>query len=131
MTAPKLRLWAKLIQSGRHESYDDPPPIPLITGPAHPDKAKKESLTDVFSGAACAIVKALQKPTTPTSHSRALDDCPKVSPLKVASLRRSCLEDLKKLKDLLEDRVLTEAEFIEEKKQILNTLKKFTNNKLF
>ena len=65
MIAPKLRLWAKLIQLGQHKSYEDPPSIPLITGPDKP--AKKESLTDAFSGAACAIVKALQKPTTPTT----------------------------------------------------------------
>lgn len=93
MAAPKLRLWAKLIQSGRHESYEDPPPIPLITGTL-PDKPKKESLTDAFSGAACAIVKALQKPTTPKAFD--IDDHLRISPLKVASLRRSCLEDLKR-----------------------------------
>ena len=39
MAAPKLRLWAKLIQTGRHESYKVPAPIPLITGPG-PSKDK-------------------------------------------------------------------------------------------
>ena len=31
-TVPQLRLWAKYIQSKRHDSYDEPPNIPLITG---------------------------------------------------------------------------------------------------
>ena len=38
MAAPKLRLWAKLIQSGRHDSYDEPPNIPLITGSPAPKR---------------------------------------------------------------------------------------------
>ena len=32
MTAPKLHLWAHLIQLGHHDDYDTPPNIPLITG---------------------------------------------------------------------------------------------------
>jgi hypothetical protein len=119
MEGPKLRLWAKLIQAGKHDSYETPPPIPLITGVAKP---KKETLTDAVVGAASAIAKVLQPNSG--SASNITDDGTKISPLKVASLRRSCLEDLKKLKDLLEDGVLTEVEFNDEKKQILCTLKK-------
>jgi len=47
----------------------------------------------------------------------------KISPLKVTVIRRSCLEDLKNLKELFEDGVLTETEFTEEKQHILATLK--------
>ena len=32
---PKLRLWAKIIDRGRHEDHDNPPNIPLITGSLH------------------------------------------------------------------------------------------------
>ncbi len=46
-----------------------------------------------------------------------------MSPLKVSHLRRNCLEDLERLKKLTEEGVLTEQEFIEEKGQILATLK--------
>ena len=123
MEAPKLRLWAKLIESGRYDSYEDPPAIPLITGGPLPGKPKKESLSDAVSGAGTAIVKVLQQPKTPINHKIDDSSVSKISPLKVASLRRSCLEDLKKLKDLLEEGVLTETEFYEEKKQILSTLK--------
>lgn len=41
MEEPKLRLWAKLIQSGRHESYETPPPIPFITGGTNAAETKK------------------------------------------------------------------------------------------
>ena len=34
METAKLRLWAKLIQSGHHDSYTTPPNIPLITDTA-------------------------------------------------------------------------------------------------
>ena len=38
---PKLRLWAKMIQNGHWEDYDNPPPIPLITGKTKPQPRKE------------------------------------------------------------------------------------------
>ena len=113
---PKLRLWARLIRSGHHEDYDTPPNIPLITGSPTPAKGKKESMSDAFAGAAKAIVDVLKSPSRAPTSSH-------VSPMKSAQLRRSCLEDLKKIKELFEDRVLSQEEFIEQKKNILTTLK--------
>ena len=43
--------------------------------------------------------------------------------MKTATVHRSCLEDLKRLKELLDEHVLTEEEFLQEKRQILSTLK--------
>ena len=124
MENPKLRLWAKVIQSGHWEDYDNPPPIPLITGPKIKPKQQKETFTDALVGAATAIVKTLQ-PQDPNTPKRSSNDSdkPKISPMKSATIRRSCLDDLKKLKDLHEDGVLTEEEFQEEKQQILATLR--------
>ena len=42
MQGPKLRVWAKLIQSWRYEDYDTPPQIPLITGAPTPAKKKRK-----------------------------------------------------------------------------------------
>lgn len=44
--------------------------------------------------------------------------------MKMASLHRGCLEDLKKLNELFQDGVLTQTEFDIEKQQILQTLRK-------
>ena len=80
MEAPKLRLWTKLIKSGHHDSYVDPPQIPLITG-SSVSKPKKESLADAFAGAASAIVKVLHdKPEPPKPAERD----PGMSPMKVS-----------------------------------------------
>ena len=130
--SPKLRLWAKLIQTGKHDSYETPPPIPLFSD-ATPSKPKKASLAEsvngaaaAVTGAASAIVNVLQpsQPNKSKPNESAQSDGTTISPLKVASLRRSCLEDLKKLKGLLEDGVLTATEFNNEKQQILRALKK-------
>ena len=128
MPAPKLRLWARLIQSGRHDDYDNPPNIPLITGsPATASKPKKDNVVDALTSAATAVVKLLQpkqvssSPSTPNTKSTGQSTY--VSPMKLMQLRRSCLEDLKKLKELLEEGVLTEEEFVQEKQQILSCLK--------
>ena len=126
MDAPKLRLWAKLIQSGRHESYETPPQIPLITEAPPPAKPKKDSFAEALTGVATTIAKALQPPKafhSPIAQVRNESPTNKISPLKMTTIRRSCLDDLKKLKELLEDRVLSEAAFCEEKEHILATLK--------
>lgn len=125
MEAPKLRLWAKLISSGHHESYDTPPPIPLITGAPVPTKPKNKDLTEALTGVATSIVAALStKPSPPANRtSREEHTATSISPLRSTTIRRSCLEDLKKLKELLEDGVLKEDEYMEEKQQILATLR--------
>ncbi len=127
MTSPKLRQWARLIQSGQHDDYDNPPAIPLITGSPAPAKAKKESVTDALTGAATAFVTLLQ---SKDSHSSAETPLLRkvgmhnyISPMKSTQIRRSCLEDLKKMKELLKDGVLTEEEFAAEKQGILATVK--------
>ena len=114
----KLRLWGKLIHSGHHDDYEDPPDIPLLTGHGK-KKPSKEGVTDVIAGAALAIVKAINTPPKEKSPTKAQG----LSPLKAVSIRRSCLDDLKKAKELFEDEVLTEEEFREEKERILGTLR--------
>ena len=101
MSAPKLRLWSKLIQSGRYDDYDTPPDIPLITGGPAPMK-KKGNLVDALTGAATTVVKMLQSnanTVTVSSHTPPKTDSVRagISPLKFAQLRRNCLEDLKRV----------------------------------
>ena len=127
MPAPKLRLWSKLIQSGRYDDYDTPSDIPLITGGPAPMK-KKGNLVDALTVAATTVVKMLQSnanTVTVSSHTPPKTDSVRagISPLKFAQLRCNCLEDLKRVKELWDDGVLTQEEFEEEKQHILNSLK--------
>lgn len=117
MASPKLRLWSKLIQSGRHDDYDEPPNIPLINGALKP---KKTSVASALTGAASAIVSAI---SGSPRKAKVSGNEGTMSPLKMTAIRRNCLDDLKKLKELFEDKVLTEQEFAEEKKHILSTLR--------
>ena len=125
-TAPVYTLWAKFIRSGRHESYDTPPEIPLITG-EQKGRKKKESLSEALTDAATAIVRAVKPPAAvspkssphPSSLSKAT-----LSPNNQANLRRRYLEDLRTLSQLLNDGVLTDSEFQEQKDTLLNGLRK-------
>ena len=134
MENTKLRLWAKLIDKGRYDDVDNPPQIPLITGSPAPAKKKRDNISNALVDAATVVAKAFQTSHTPTTvatdsptRSRVpigqLEPPSKLSPLKYAQLRRSCLEDLKSLKDLYQENILSEAEFTEEKARILSTLK--------
>ena len=88
-------LWAKLIRSDCHNSYDEPPPIPLIIG-GKEKSHKKESMSDVMVGAATDLAQALKTstaagsstPVTTATYSHQL------SPNNKANIRRKCLEDL-------------------------------------
>ena len=119
---PKLRLWAKMIDRGRHEDYDNPPNIPLITGSSGPTK-KKVSVADALTTAATALASAIKSPATPPKAVRTSTETGKFSPMSGAKLRRSCLDDLKSLKELYQDAVITESEFAEQKEKIVRTLK--------
>ena len=127
MESAKLRLWAKLIHTGRHDDYVTPPNIPLITGKtATPQKHRTDEIADVVAGAATAVIKAInqsQPQTPPKSCSTNDQHVKKISPLKVVTLRRSCLDDLRRVKDLYEENVLTNEEFSDEKQRILGMLK--------
>ena len=54
-TLPQLRLWARMIVSGNHESVTDPPQILAIIG-IQPKRAKRESLGEALVEAASTIL---------------------------------------------------------------------------
>ena len=79
-------------------------------------------LLGLRTGAATTIAHALNQHVSSVPQRREGEHVA-VSPLRMTTIRRSCLQDLKMLKELLEDGVLTEIEFTEEKQNILATLK--------
>ena len=124
-TVPQYRLWAKFIQSKRHDSYDSPPNIPLITG--NPDARKhnrKDTVGDAIAGAATAFAKALNRsPRSPSLSQQG------ISPNSHANLRRRHLEDMRMLHAMYEDGVLTPNEYQEQKADIISTLRELKSAK--
>lgn len=116
----QLFLWARMMVNKIHESYETPPESPVFSG-ILPVIKKKESLTDVIAGAATAFAKAIN----PSSDSKNESSCSTVppSPEKIADIRRKNLEQLKFLQQLVDDKILTETEFLEQKGIILDTLR--------
>ena len=109
MPAPKLSLWARLIQSGRHNDYDNPPNTPLITGsPDTASKPKKDNVVDALTSAATAVVKLLQpkqvSSSSSTPNTKTTGQSTYVSPMKLMQLRQSCLKDLIELKEQVTSR---------------------------
>ena len=128
-TVPQYRLWAKFIQSKRHDSYDTPPNIPLITGISdarkHDKKKEGTNFSEAISGAATAFARALS--TSP----KVMAPIPKhlgqgISPNSHATLRRKHLEDIRMLHSLYEDGILCIDEYREQKENILSTLRELT-----
>ena len=112
----KLRLWARLIASNLHHSLDDPPNIPAFYGSAA-KRARQNSLSGALSGAASAFAEALTKGST-DKESTSLT-CPQE---KLTEVRLKNLEQLRYIKELFDDHILSESEYIKQKQNILSVI---------
>lgn len=131
---PRLKLWARCIVSGIHDDYDNPPASPAFTSAA-PKRARKESLSEAIGGAAVAIVKALQsdpkeKPSEKSKSQssvafgpEASHSGPGVSPGRAVDLRMKNYQQLRYLKELYEENILDEKEYVDQKRSILAALR--------
>ncbi len=136
-SGPQLRLWARMVISGTHDNLDDPPRVPIIVGAPLPKRQKQESIATALVGAATAFAKALSPPPTPsnptpsavatTPHTPTASTrmvCPvAVSPGKTADLRMKNLEQLRYMQQLMEDGILSQDEFVEQKCITMDTLR--------
>jgi hypothetical protein len=125
---PQLRLWARMIQCSTHESYDKPPVVPIFSQPQ--PKRPKESLSDSI---AQGFKTAFSKGTYPLVQPSPVQPFPiqqspvgscGVSPGKNIELRMKNLEQLRYLQKLFEDNILTDIEFMEQKQNILESIRK-------
>ena len=142
---PQLRLWARMIAAGNHDSIDNPPLIPPITG-IQSKREKKSSLSDVIASAAVTFASAVRSPDVQQSNKQSVVISPDVmsspvkrtpshsltpttgiSPGKVTELRMKKLRELKELQELLEQNILTQQEFMEQKQLVLDSLCKLTH----
>ena len=123
----QLKLWARMMVNKQHDDMDNPPNIPLITGGIK-RHARKESLTEVISGAATAFAKALasQRGTSPLKPSQAcaISSNTGVSPSSKARLSGQYIEQLKSLQELRESGVLSDDEFQEQKLFALQNIRR-------
>ena len=143
---PQLRLWARSIISGNHDSTEEPPDLPAITG-VGPRKQKKQTLSEAIVEAATTFAGAVRGPdikqtggpnaTVVLSGSTAAQTPTKVvseseksiglSPGRVTELRSKKLQELRDLQCLLDQSILTEEEFAEQKALVLASLRKLTH----
>ena len=54
---------------GRHESYDEPPQIPLLTGQQKGRVLRKDNIFDALVSAATALAQAIKPPVSSPSKS--------------------------------------------------------------
>ena len=111
---PRLRLWSRMIAAGIHDDYDEPPDIPAFS---KSKRARKETVMDSISGAAVAIVEALQDKGKTTGTSAAPVSTG-MSPGKCIDLRMKNFEQLRYLQSLLDDGILSEAQYAEQKRSM-------------
>ena len=126
MELPKLRLWARMIANGVHESTEEPPNVPMITGTV-PKRAKRESLHDVVVDAAKAMAQAFTgSPSTsqhvavhnssaaacttvatqPTVTTSTTTSVAPISPSRLADVRMKHYEQLRYLHKMFDDGIL-------------------------
>lgn len=128
----QLTLWGRMIVNKQWKSYDDPPDVPLITGGAK-KIPRRESLSEVITGAALALTKAFTTPSKQSSeHVQVALNPPTetgVSPASKARLSSEYITQLKSLQELREVGVLTDEEFQEQKLFALNNIRSMNKRK--
>ena len=135
---PQLRLWARYVQAGHYKDLVKPPLLPALTGTL-PKRERKESLSDAIAGAAITFVNAMRSPDLSTSSNVKAQNSvvinaqtpPKsgttiigISPGRATDLRMRKLKELRELQTLLEQNILNEDEFAEQKAIVLESLRK-------
>ena len=126
---PKLRLWARMMVSGLHSSTDEPPAVPAFKN-VTPKRTRTSSIGEAVTDAAEAIVKYMGKQTLTTSHAptdvNESTNSIKISPSEVVDLRMKNFEQLRYLQTLYDDHILTQEELTEQKKIVLDALRKLS-----
>ena len=124
-TEPQLRLWARMLARGHHQSLEDPPNIPLITGAVATKTPRRDELSDVVVTAMKAASQYFSVATKPSDQLS--ESTPRaaagISPSSKAKISGMYLSHVKSLQDLRASGTLTEEEFIEQKKYALQSIK--------
>jgi hypothetical protein len=133
-TVPQLRLWARMLYCDSYDDYNKPPPVPIFSG-SLPKRQKKESVNEAIAGGLLAISRAVSPcsnvspppvhPCSAASSSSAPSCNVGISPSKCVELRMKNFQQLRYIQQLLQDGILSEQEFLEQKREILDALKKF------
>ena len=114
---------------GHHQSLDDPPNIPLITGGLATKKTpKRDELSDVVVMAMKAASHYFSAATKPSDQlSLNSESTPRssagISPSSKAKIPGMYLLHLKSLQELRASGTLTEEEFVKQKKYALQNIK--------
>ena len=132
-TAPQLRMWARYVQAGHYKDLEEPPPLPALKG-VPPKRVRKESLSDVIAGAAVSFVNAIRSPDSNLHTNNVVINTPPkgehvnsvslISPGRATDLHMRKLKELRELHGLLDQGILSDAEFIEQKAIVLDSLRK-------
>ena len=100
------------------------------------------SLAEAITGASLTFASAARTPDISQNNSQSVVIAPSspkasatpvapaavgISPGKVTELRMKKLRELRELQELLEQNILTQQEFIEQKQLVLNSLRKLTH----
>lgn len=121
-TVPQLRLWARMIHCDTHDSYDKPPSIPMFSG-SEPKRQKKESAAETIADSIVALSKAISPPPVKSNSSISVSTVG-ISPGKSIDLRMKNLQQLRYIQKLFQDNILSEQEYLEQKENVLDSLRK-------
>ena len=110
----QYRVWAETIQSGSHESLDDPPRGSFFG--CKGQSTKKSTCTNVSS-------QPPASPASPTSSS-AQSTSLSLTPGKTAQLQSTYIKQIKELHDLLEVGAITQEHFTKQRDNLLEQMDK-------
>ena len=108
-----------MISSSIHDSMDDPPNIQAFMGNLS-KRSRRKSVSDSLNGAVAAFAKALTNNGTAVGEEQ-IGVARPLSPEKAVNLH---MKQLRYFQQLYSDNILTEKVYLEQKENILSSLRK-------
>ena len=127
----RIKLWAEMLATGVHNDLDNPPTASMFGRDKHAKRHSESSANDTVVSQMMTMMNTLCQALTPkqVETEKKTTFSVSLSPMKRAELRSTYLEQLSELHQLLDQDILTEQEYEEQRAELVGSLRELKNKK--
>ena len=127
----QIKLWAEMLATGVHTDLDNAPAASMFGRDKHAKRQQSESANEHESvmGQMMTVMNTLCKTLTPSRAESENRVKLTLSPMKRAELRSKYLQQLSELRQLLDQNILTEEEYEEQRGDLVDSMRLLKDKK--
>ena len=127
----QIKLWAEMLATGVHTDLDTPPAASMFGRDRHAKRQSESSLNESVLSQMMTMMNSVCQALIPNrvETERKVTISPNLSPMKRAELRSTYLKQLGELRQLLDQDVLTEEEYEEQRGDLVDSMRQLKDRK--